>query len=110
MKRKPILLIAVIAFALCLLCGCGGDKEIVSKTPLDTRYTAERHELVTYYHYKYNVLGGGFQIVPEVRSETVPEKYEVYYHVIFVDGTTSDRWETTNKTEYEQVEESLKKE
>ena len=90
-----MLIACTLLFAAC------DDKEIADKTPTDLRYTPAHQEMVTDYEYKYNVWQGEFVLVPNVRTEYVPDKYEVYYLITYVDGDTAERWETVGKAEYD---------
>ncbi len=108
MKRlKTIMLLFILIASVSLFAACADGKEIKSKSPLATRYTPERQEVVTDYHYKYNFLVGEFQLIPEVRTANIPEKYEVYYHIVYTDGSFEYRWEAVDKGEYEQVKAEL---
>ena len=94
--------------ALCLLCvivavcftACD-DPVVVDKVIEDARYTPQTQETVTDYEYKYNFWTGDFVLVPNVHTETVPEKYEVLYFVTYDNGDTSHSWEAVNKAEYD---------
>lgn len=99
-KIAPLIILACIAV---IFAACGDGKEIADKTPIDTRYTEARQEVVTDYHYRYNWLGDGFVIVPDTHTVTRPEIYEVCYHITYTDGTFADKWEITDKTEYERA-------
>lgn len=48
-------------------------------------------------------------LVPNVHTETVPEKYEVLYFVTYNNGDTSHCWEVVNKTEYDAAVNFLEK-
>lgn len=98
LKRITLLLILVACTLLFAACG---DKEIADKTPTDLRYTPAHQEMVTDYEYKYNFLQGDWVLVPNVHTETVPDKYEVYYRITYVDGGTTEHWETVDKSEYD---------
>ena len=97
LKHIATLLIIVVAlfFTACT------DKEIESKTPLDVRYTPQHQETVTDYEYKFNVWQGDFVLVPNIHTETIPDKYEVQYIVMYTNGDTVTRWEEVDKTEYD---------
>lgn len=63
--------------------------------------TPQTQETVTDYEYKYNFWTGDFVLVPNIHTETVPEKYEVLYFVTYDNGDTSHCWEAVNKAEYD---------
>lgn len=98
LKRIATLLI-IIVVALSFA-GCT-DKEIESKTPLDVRYTPQHQETVTDYEYKYNFWTGDFVLVPNIHTETIPDKYEVQYIVTYTNGDTDTQWEEVGKAEYD---------
>lgn len=98
---KRILLFLIIVAAALSFTACGDSAEIVSKTPLDVRYTPQHQEFVTDYEYKYNWWTGDFELVPNMHTETIPDKYEVLYHIEYTDGKTADKWESVNKAEYD---------
>ncbi len=102
-KRITLILImsATLFFTAC------NSKEIAEKTPADLRYTPARQELVTDYEYKYNWWTGDFELVPNVHTETLPEKYEIYYLITYTDGTSAEGWETVNKSEYDATSDFL---
>lgn len=87
---KRILLFLIIVAAALSFTACGDSAEIASKTPLDVRYTPQHQEFVTDYEYKYNWWTGDFELVPNMHTETIPDKYEVLYHIEYTDGSTAD--------------------
>ena len=104
------------AITFCLLCAIVAicftacdDRVVVDKVIEDVRYTPQTQETVTDYEYKYNFWTGDFVLVPNVHTETVPEKYEVLYFVTYNNGDTSHCWEVVNKTEYDAAVDFLEK-
>lgn len=93
------LLIILITLSLT---GCS-DPAIVSKTPTDVRFTPQHQETITEYKYQYDWLNGDFILVPFVRTEIIPDKYEVCYLVEYADGSTTNTWETVTKAEYDKA-------
>jgi len=96
--------------ALCLLCVIIAicftaffDRVVVVTTIEDVQYTPQTQETVTDYEYKYNFWTGDFVLVPNIHTETVPEKYEVLYFITYDNGDTSHWWEAVSKTEYDAV-------
>lgn len=81
--------------ALCLLCvivavcftACD-DPVVVDKVIEDARYTPQTQETVTDYEYKYNFWTGDFVLVPNVHTETVPEKMDINIKTKFSIGDT----------------------
>lgn len=97
MKKKLILLVLTIIFALCALCGCGEEKEIADKTPIDTRYT-EAHT-----DFAMGMMYNGSTYVPYTYPVHRAELYEVYYHITYVDGSEKYKWVSVDKAEYERA-------
>lgn len=98
---KRITLLLIVSTAL-FFTACESRK-VASKTPTDARYTPARQEMVTDYEYKYNWWTGDFELVPNIHTQTLPEKYEVYYHIEYTNGDSADSWETVTKSEYDAV-------
>lgn len=76
-------------------------KAILAVFPDILQKDAATLKTVTDYEYKYNFWTGDFVLVPNVHTETVPEKYEVLYFVTYDNGDTSHCWEAVNKAEYD---------
>lgn len=105
MKKVLSLICAVIITVLIVVffAACTEEKEIINKTPIDCRYTPASQELVTDYEYKYNWWTGDFELVPNIHTETLPERYEVYYKITYIDGEINYCWKEVSKNEYEKV-------
>ena len=107
-KTKIIATLLFIALVVFSFTACGGEKEVVDKIPLDTRYTPQHQEVVTTYEYKYDVWGGGFKLLPNAHTETIPERYEVHYRITYTDDSVENVWEEVSKVEYDVAESRLK--
>ena len=107
MKKQKTAIFLVLLFLIFSLVGCAGEKDIKEKSPIDTRYTPQSQEIVTDYEYKYNFLLGEFVLVPNTHTETIPEKYEVCYLVVYIDDSTIESWETVDKAEYDRAVQTI---
>jgi len=96
MKR---IIALVLMLSLILLCACV-TREEVSHEVIDYQHTPAHSEVVTDYDYRYNVLSGGWQLVPNTHSVFYDDKYELKYHVTYDDDSTGDVWKKVTEQEY----------
>ena len=96
--KKIISVISIIALVISLT-ACYRTE--VSKEPIDYRYTEQSQAIKTEYKHKYSFLKGEFVMIPEVKTVTVPEKYEIKYRITYDDGSTSEEWREVGKLVYD---------
>ncbi len=96
---KHFVVLFLIILITLSLTGCS-DPAIVSKKPIDVRFTPQHQETITEYKYQYDWLNGEFILVPFVHTEFILDKYEVLYRITYSDEKSNDIWETVAKTEY----------
>lgn len=99
--------IAVCAvLLLVLLTGC---IEAVSEKVIDVEYVAAYDAMETVYNYKYDWWNGEFKYLPELKMVHHDDVYKVQYEIVYSDGTTSTRWETVTKEEYDKALSAIEK-
>ena len=98
-------------FSICILTilfvlvGCQ-DSEVVSKEPIDKKYTESYIGVETDYKYQYDWLNGKFRYLPYTHSVEYPEKYEIEYKITYADNEVKKVWEEVSKEDYEEFQKS----
>lgn len=96
-------IIIIIVFGIIIFSIVKCSPKVIKEEPINVRYFPAREEIQTEHEYKYNFLEGEWQLVPNTRTVTVPEKYEVEYLLTYDNGTTTKKWREVSKEVYEDI-------
>jgi len=98
MKLIPIVLVTILVISL--LGACCEKPMAIDCEPVDVRYTEAFSQIETDYVYKFNVLKGEFQLVPNTHTVHHPEKWEILLVIFYSDNTESHKWRKCTEAEY----------
>ena len=86
---------------------CAGCATEVSREAIDVRYTEACDRVETSYQYKYDILRGGFALVPVVKTVHHEAKWEIRYVVTYDNGRKNTEWCECSEYEYNRVKSDL---
>ena len=90
----------IVAAFILVLAACS-SAEIVSKTPVDKRFTPAHEESTTFLY--FIPMGNTYMTMPMESTKDVPDCYEVQYLITYDDGDRCTRWEEVTPEEYERI-------
>lgn len=106
--KKLIIFVLLAALVIILLCACG-THEVIDRKPVDVRHTEAFSQVETDYVYKYNMLKGEFQLVPDIRTVYYAEKWEIRWLTIYSNQSEDMEWVKCSEEEYLAAKEYLNK-
>ncbi len=102
MKKIIAIILLVIMVVLCA--GCATE---VSREAIDVRYTEAYDRVETSYQHKFDILSGGFVLVPVVKTVHHEAKWEIRYRITYDNGGRSTEWCECSEREYNRVKRDL---
>lgn len=97
--KKAISILLIITFCFSFI-SCS-KAEIISKKPIDKRFTAAHTE--TMIINRVVIVGKVTTIQPMIIPVNKPDKYEIEYLIVYDDETEKTEWEEVEPTEFENI-------
>lgn len=98
--KKFLAVIICLTFIIIIFSACD-DKLIVTKEPLDTRFTAAHDEVI------YDGYWIGDYYVHDNYTVFCADKYEVCYRITYEDESLKTIWLEVDKDEYDRARDKL---
>lgn len=105
MKTTRLLIMTIsIILVAATFAGCA---EVVSRTAIDTDYTAAYDAMEMVYDYEYDYMNGKWVYLPFYKNVHHDAEYRVKYKVVYSNGDVYEDWEIVDKAEYERAMKAL---
>lgn len=102
-----IILAVILSVLICTGIVCIGDNtkpQEISRQVVDVKYTEAHDEIETTVEYAFDILNGGFALVPITETVHYEDKYEIEYLILYSNQPEKRIWQEVSKDEYLKAE------
>lgn len=109
-KKKvvaEIVLTIILSVLICTGIVCIGENtkpQEISRQAVDVKYTEAHDEIETTVEYTFDILNGGFVLVPITKTVHCEDKYEIEYLILYSNQSEKRIWQEVSKDEYLKAE------